>query len=562
MLGVKRIQVLAFAAAVTLATSSPATARSFTAGVPAKAPKSGPESLLSDFNGDGYADLAVGMPYEDAGAIFNAGAVHVLYGSAVGLQATMPDDQFWHQDSPGVENSAEASDQFGLAVGAGDFNGDGYADLSVGVPLEDVGSVVDAGAVQVLYGSATGLQVTAPDDQFWSQDSPGVEGSAEGGDHFGSSVAAGDFNADGYADLVVGVPLEDVGSVVDAGGAQVLYGSAAGLQATAPDDQFWSQDSPVVLDVAEAGDRFGYSVAGGDFNNDSFDDLAIGVPYEDVGDSASIRDTGSMSVLYGTAIGLQAAAPDDQFWTQGVAGVLDRAETNDRLGWSASTGDFNGDGYADLVAGVPFENVGVEFRGVDAGAANVIYGSPAGLQSIAPDDQFWNQDVPNVIGLAEHRDEFGYSTATGDFDRDGFDDLAVGVVKEDGQGEGIPQSGAVNILYGSAGGIKTARNWHMEQGEANVADSAEFNDHFGHAAAIADFDGDSHADLAVGVPQEDLGDNFIDIGAAHVLYSTSAGLQATSPDDYLWTQESPDVADRGERGDRLGLSLAGAPSGD
>ncbi|HEV8420457.1 MAG TPA: hypothetical protein VGR13_03785, partial [Actinomycetota bacterium] len=368
MAGVKRVRVLVFATATVLATSSPALARPPATGVPAQAPKAAPRLLLTDFNGDGYADLAIGSPFEDVGSYINAGAVHIFYGSPSGLQANAPDDQFWHQNSAGVEDSVENNDKFGSSVATGDFNGDGYADLAIGVPFEDVGGILNAGAVNILYGSPSGLQATSPNDQFWSQDSPDVDGSAEESDEFGSSLAGGDFNADGYADLVVGMPLEDVASVVDAGGAQVLYGSPAGLQATAPDDQFWSQDSPAVQDVAESGDRFGFSVAGGDFNDDSFDDLAIGVPFEDVGDSAPVLDAGSVSVLYGTAAGLQAVSPDDQSWIQGTAGVLDRAEFNDQLGSSASTGDFNGDGFADLVAGAPLENVGVEFRGVDAGA--------------------------------------------------------------------------------------------------------------------------------------------------------------------------------------------------
>jgi hypothetical protein len=529
-----------------------------------KAPQAASRSVLTDFNGDGYADLAIGIPFEDVGNALNAGAVHVLYGSASGLQATAPDDQYWDQNVPGVADFAEGSDEFGWAVAAADFNGDGFADLAVGVRLENVGNmmedVVDAGAVQVLYGSAGGLQVTDPDDQFLHQNSPEIEDTAEPNDRFGWSLAAGDLNGDGFGDLASGVPFENVGDVADAGTVQVIYGSPAGLQAIAPDDQVWSQDSPGVLDRAELADRFGVAAAGGDFNSDSFDDLAIGVPLEDVGDLGTVRDAGSVSVLYGTAGGLQADSPQDQIWSQGLAGVLDRAEQDDHLGWSASTGDFNGDGYGDLVTGAPLENVGVEFRGIDAGAANVLYGSAGGLQASAPDDQFWHQDVPNVIGLCEHQDQFGHSAATGDFDGDGFDDLAVGVWNEDGQAESVSQSGAVNILYGSATGIRTARNWHMEQGEADVADIAEPRDHFGMAVFIGDFDADTHADFAVGVPREDMGGNITDFGAVHVLYSTSAGLQAVNPDDVLWTQDSPDVADSSDWGDWFGSSLGGSTS--
>ena len=116
-----------------------------------------------------------------------------------------------------------------------DFDGDGYSDLAVGVPGEDLRGKSDVGAVQVLYGSASG--VTAR-DQLWHQGRRGVKGALEKGDRFGTTVASGDFDADGYADLAIGIPLEDVGRTKDAGVVQVLYGSASGLTAR---DQVWHQ---------------------------------------------------------------------------------------------------------------------------------------------------------------------------------------------------------------------------------------------------------------------------------------------------------------------------------
>src|SRR5207253_7498307 len=178
-----------------------------------------------DFNGDGFADLAVGVPGEDVDGTVDVGAVNVLYGSAARLSAT--NSQLWSQNSVGMPDVAEAGDHFGSALTAGDFNGDGFADLAIGVPDEDVGSVVDAGAVNVLYGAASGLSTA--NSQSWQQDTPGVQDTAETGDHFSCAVAAADFNGDGFADLAIGVPGEDVGAIVDAGAANVLYGGATNL---------------------------------------------------------------------------------------------------------------------------------------------------------------------------------------------------------------------------------------------------------------------------------------------------------------------------------------------
>ena len=145
-----------------------------------------------------------------------------------------------------------------------DFDGDGHADLAVAIPWEDIRGKRDAGAVQVLYGSASG--VTAR-DQVWHQGSKGIKNKLEKRDRFGGAgpepgdaLASGDFDADGYADLAIGVPYEDMGSIRDAGIVQVLYGSAKGLTAR---DQVWHQGKPGVPGSNERGDGFGHAVAAG-----------------------------------------------------------------------------------------------------------------------------------------------------------------------------------------------------------------------------------------------------------------------------------------------------------
>ena len=135
---------------------------------------------------------------------------------------------------------AEADDQFGHALAVADFDADGFADLAVGVVGEDIGALASAGAVNLLPGSAAGL--TAAGDQFWQQDSAGVLGVAAAGDQFGDALAAGDFDADGFADLAVGVFGENQAALFDVGAVNILPGSAAGL--TAAGDQRWYPGQP------------------------------------------------------------------------------------------------------------------------------------------------------------------------------------------------------------------------------------------------------------------------------------------------------------------------------
>jgi FG-GAP repeat len=503
----------------------------------APAPAAG--SLRADFNQDGLADLAIGVAWEDVGAAGGAGAVHVLYGTADGLSGA--GSQFLTQDSPEVRGSAESGDFFGSALAAGDFDHDGYADLAVAAPDEDVGGVVDAGAVNVLYGSAGGL--TGVGSQYFTQDSRGVGSSAESGDFFGSALTAGDFDLDGSADLAIGVIFEDVGSVFNAGGVNVLYGGAGGL--TGVGSQFFTPDTPGVPSSAEALDNFGLALAAGDFDHDGSADLAIG-SLEDVG---AIDTAGAVTVLYGSTAGLTSAG--SQRFTQDTPGVGSTAETSDAFGAALTAGDFNHDGFADLAVGAPLEDVGGD---VLAGAVNVLYGSAGGLTGVG--SQYFTQDSRGVGSSAESGDFFGSALTAGDFDLDGSADLAIGAPRED-VGGGF-EVGAVNVLYGSAGGLTGTGSHYFTQDSPGVGSSAEGGDLFGAALATGDFNLDGFADLAVGAPGETIGAAF-DAGAVNVLDGSAGGLTGTGS-QYL-TQNTAGVPSGAEEEDFFGAALAASGSG-
>jgi hypothetical protein len=401
-----------------------------------------------DFDGDGNADLAVGVPFDNVGSVTQAGAVNVIYGSATGLKAV--GNQIWSQDSSGIPETAETNDRFGNALAVGDFNGDGKADLAIGVPTETIGSVVNAGAVNAIYGAAAGLHAAGA--QIWMQGAAGIQGHRETGDRFGAALAAGDFKGVGRDALAIGAPGEDVyQSTKDEGVVQVLYSdTTSGL--VSPGNQLWYEDVKGVKAHSKDGDQFGASLASGDFNNDTFDDLAIGVPFKD---TSVVIDSGAIHILYGTAT--RISVTNNQFFAQGAGAT----EDDDHFGATLSVGDYNGDTFADVAVGAPLENQ----QATDDGAVNVFYGTGSGVTTTGM--QYWHQGPASAGDVGENSDNFGASLASGDFDNDTFDDLSIGVPREDHSS--MTDVGGMLTLYGDTpNGLGTAGKSTWDQDSPGI----------------------------------------------------------------------------------------------
>jgi hypothetical protein len=492
-------------------------------------------AILPDFNGDGFGDLAVGVPVESIGAVGEAGAVQIFYGDGAGLSTG---DQVFHQDSAGMNETAEGGDSFGRALATGDFNGDGLCDLGVGVPLEDIG-VAGAGEVQVLYGGPGGLSTAG--DQVFHQDSAGMNDTAEPGDQFGASLAAGDFDGDGRDDLAVGVPFEDIGIVNAAGAVHILYGGAAGVSSAG--DQVFHQDSTGMDSDAGDIENFGRDLASGDFDNDGRDDLAVGVPQQSLG---STLRAGAVHIIYGGPGGLSSTG--NAIFHQDSPDINDTAEGEDHFGRSLAAGDFDADGRDDLAVGVA-ESVGSVSS---AGAVQILYGSPTGIS--AAGDQVFHQDSANMNDTAETEDQFGAAVGAGDFNGDNRSDLAVGIPNE---GIGlVTGAGAAQVLYGGAGGLSAAGDQVFHQDSADMNDTAEMDDRFGSAVSATDLDADGNDDLSIGVPTENVG-VIADAGAVQIVFGSSDGLTAAG--DLVVHQDSPGVNDTAELSDGFGTALPRSP---
>lgn len=338
------------------------------------------------FDADIFADLAIGVWDENlfdgtANEKFGAGTVVVYRGSAAGLQTTGV--TLFQQGAAGVNDLAESFDYFGWALAVGDFDGDGFDDLGVGIPGEDnVGDseIHGRGAVHVLFGSASGLSTS--DDYFKTESA--LNGNSEIGDRFGEALAAGDFDGDGFDDLAIGGPGEDIFPAVDAGQVVAIYGSASGFVFART--QFWSQDLVFSPGSSEDADRFGAALTAGDFDRDGFHDLAIGSP----GEFQLVPQDGGVTVVMGSAEGIDAARRGGfTAGYDGDPGAINQAFRN--YGAALASGDFEGDGYADLAIGAPNED---DDGLTDTGAEVVFYGSLFSDGLEAQSTGFWSASAP------------------------------------------------------------------------------------------------------------------------------------------------------------------------
>jgi hypothetical protein len=440
-----------------------------------------PENFVSalanagDVNGDGFADLIVGVNLADNGEV-DEGRAFLYLGGPAGY-TSVPS---W------IAESNQADSWFGNAVaGAGDVNGDGFADVLVGA-VRFIPDQFSQGRTYLYLGSAAGLAT----DPAWTTDGDQPRG---GGEYGISLASAGDVNGDGFDDVIIGAAQ---------GNLRVYHGSAQGLSQTPA----WTVniESPsFVVSVDSAGDT----------NGDGYDDIIIG----DVGYSNGQDHEGRAFVYLGSAGGL-ATSPA---WS--VEGDQDLLSFGQSV---AGAGDVNGDGYDDLVVGTPF------FGGLltEIGKAWLYLGSASGPSSVPA----WTAGG-DISGA-----RFGFNVAAaGDVDGDGRADVAIAAIGHPGS-----VHGRAYLFKGIDSGLEAVPSWDTGSfGGFRVGSSGDLNGD-GYGDVLTGAGGNAHVYFScANEPIADAGPNQRVLPNHAVTFNATGTLSGTPPLDYAWDVDGDGVPD-------------------
>ncbi len=467
-------------------------------------------SSAGDINGDGFDDFLIGAD----GFVNYRGRTYVIFGTNAGYPA-----EFEVADINGTNGffltGVSNFDGSGISVSsAGDVNGDNFDDLIIGAP--NVNS--DAGAAYVFFGKASGFSTNVSLSSLNGTNGFIMNGIAAN-DLTGHSVSsAGDFNNDGFDDILVGAYKANG----NAGATYLIYGKNTAFTSPINLSTLSGADG-FVLNGIDANDRSGWSVSSaGDINGDGFADILIGALDADPN---SNNNAGETYLVYGTNAAFGASF--DLSTLNGTNGfIINGIVMNDRVGVSVSSaGDINNDGFDDILIGAyeadPNSNA-------EAGESYVVFGKNTAFATNFDISTLNGTNGFVLNGIAQGSNS-GYSVSSaGDVNADGLDDIIIGAFSSDLNGDN--NQGQSFLFFGKAAGTYAASvDLSSLDGISgfringiNIADTSGTS-----VSAAGDVNGDGFDDIIIGAPHAD--PNGSASGESYILFGRDFRNEGITP---------------------------------
>ena len=490
-------------------------------------------SSAGDVNGDGYDDLIIGADGADPNGYDTVGETYVVYGGATAPGTGGKLDLSSLDGTNGfILNGIDEYDYSGWSVSsAGDVNGDGYDDLIIGADGADPNGYDTVGETYVVYGGSSAPGTGGELDLSSLDGTNGfILNGIDASDRSGFSVSsAGDVNGDGYDDLIIGAREADPNGDDTVGETYVVYGGAS-APGTGGELDLSSLDGTngFILNGIDEYDYSGWSVSSaGDVNGDGYNDLIIGAREADPnGDD----EGGETYVVYG---GASAPGTGGRFNLSSLDGtngfILNGINEDDESGRSVSSaGDFNGDGYDDLIIGAS----GADPNGRRSGETYVVYG---GASAPGTGGELDLSSLDGTTGFIlngiDAYDFSGFSVSSaGDVNGDGYDDLIIGALGADPNGGNY--AGETYVIYGGANAPGTGGRFNLSSLDGTtgfILTGVDAGDNAGRSVSSAgDVNGDGYDDLIIGAWLADPnGDS--SAGETYVVYGGATGTESLVP---------------------------------
>ncbi len=459
-------------------------------------------SEAGDINGDGFDDVIIGAPFAASLDGIVSGASYVILGRAGGFDASLDLSDLDGSNGFRLDGITMLGHSGHSVSMAGDVNGDGFDDMIIGAPFADSDGH-SSGSSYVVFGKATGFDAMMDLSSLDGNNGFRVDGEVAG-DRAGYSVGrAGDFNGDGYDDVIIASPSADPNGDYS-GSSYVIFGKASGFSATLNLSGL-TGDNGFRVDGKDS-EQSGISVNNaGDVNGDGYDDMIVGT-FSD-----------SSYVIFGKASGFNATL--DLSSIDGSNGFrLDGGNVFSFAysGKSVSTaGDINGDGFDDVIVG----SYRADANGSFSGVSYVVFGKASGFNATLDLSQLNGRNGFRIDGAAS-RDYLGISVSNaGDVNGDGFDDVIIGAYGADPIGFGS-DAGSSYVIFGKASGFDARMDLSSLTGNVGIRlDGGEGGDQSGESVSGAgDVNGDGFDDLLIGAPYDDT--NGIGSGSGFVIFGS------------------------------------------